>query len=130
MNTRTIHIALAMVTTTSMLALAGPAQAKGDDDVERRGSCTGATDWKVKVGPEDGGLEVEGEIDSNRTGQRWRWQLVHNGSRSGIHTRITRGPSGSFEVRQALADKPGTGVITLRATNRRSGERCVGRVRF
>jgi hypothetical protein len=130
MNHRTTKIALAMVTSASMLAVTGPAQAKGDDDVERRGSCSGTTDWKVKVGPEDGGLEVEGEIDSNRTGQRWRWQLVHNGSRSGTHTRVTRGPSGSFEVRRVLANRRGTDVITLRASNRRSGEWCVGRVRF
>ena len=67
----TIHptpLVLALVASASLVAVAAPAQAKGDD-VVRRGSCTGSTDWKLKVGADDGRLEVEGEIDSNRVGR-------------------------------------------------------------
>ena len=64
------------------------ALADGDDPV-RRGSCSGSTDWKIKVGPEDGRLEVEAEVDSNRSGQTWRWRLVHDGSVSASGTRST-----------------------------------------
>jgi hypothetical protein len=125
-----IAITLAVVTSASLMALAAPAHAKGGDDVERRGSCTGASEWKVKVGPEDGGLEVEAEVDTNRVGQSWRWQLVHNGTASVTRTAVTKAPSGSFEVRRALANLGGTDTVTFRATNPSSGERCVGRVLF
>jgi len=130
MSNNIAKITLAVVTSASLMTMAVPAQAKGGDDVERRGSCSGATDWKVKVGPEDGGLEVEGEVDSNHVGQTWRWQLVHNGVKSGIHTAVTKAPSGSFEVRRVLANFAGTDTVTLRATNPSSGEQCVGRVLF
>ena len=123
-------ITLAVVTSASLMTLAAPAHAKGDDDVERRGSCTGASDWKVKVGPEDGGLEVEAEVDSNRVGQTWRWQLVHNGTASATRTAVTTAPSGSFEVRRVVANLGGPDTFTFRATNASSGERCVGRVSF
>ena len=55
-----------------------PAQAN-DADVIRRGNCSGATDWKLKASPEDGRIEVEGEVDSNRNGQTWTWRIRHNG---------------------------------------------------
>jgi hypothetical protein len=73
---------------------------------------------------------VEGEVDSNHVGQTWRWQLVHNGVKSGIHTAVTQAPSGSFEIRRVLANFAGTDTITLRATNPQTGEQCVGRVLF
>jgi hypothetical protein len=102
----------------------------GGDDVVRRGSCARTTDWKVKVGPEDGRLEVEGEIDSNRAGQTWRWVLFHDGSTSAAGTRQTAGRSGSFEVRRVVVDRRGTDTLTFRARNTRSGELCVGTVHF
>jgi len=97
---------------TALLSLAvPPALARSDDDRERRGSCSGSTDWKVKVGPEDGRLEVEGEIDSSSRGQTWRWRLYHNRSLSAHGLRTTSGRSGSFEVRRTsvdLRETPGT----------------------
>jgi hypothetical protein len=117
------------VLTAAPLALSTPAHAN-DDDVVRRGSCTGATDWKLKASPEDGRIEVEAEVDSNRTGQRWRWRIVHDGSVSASGTATTRAPSGSFTVRRLLVDRPGTDRITFRARNPRSGEVCRGTVRF
>ncbi len=77
---------------TTPVLVAAPAFAN-DDDVIRRGSCSG-TDWKVKASPEDGRIEVEGEADSNRSGQTWRWRLRHNGSLSARGTVTTSGPSG------------------------------------
>ena len=121
--------ALATVTAATTLP-ALPALAKGGDDVVRRGSCTGSTDWKLKVKPDDGRLEVEAEVDSNRVGQTWHWRLVHDGSTSASGDRKTTAPSGSFEVRRLMVNRPGTDTITLRASNARSGERCVGTVHF
>ena len=46
---------------------AGTAYA-GDDEKIRRGPCSGTADWKLKAKTDDGGLEVEAEVDSNVTG--------------------------------------------------------------
>ena len=132
---RTSHrpgrLAAAVLATAAIAAVTAPAaQAKGGDDVVRRGSCSGATDWKVKVGPDDGKLEVEGEIDSNHVGQTWRWRLVHDGSTAGRGSRTTKAPSGSFEVRRLVGNHAGTDGITFRARNVKSNELCVGKVRF
>jgi hypothetical protein len=113
-------------------AVAVPAlpAAASHDDVRRQGSCSGRTDWKLKASPEDGRIEVEGEIDSNRVGQTWRWRLVHNGSLSARGTKTTRAPSGSFEVRRVVVNLRGTDKLVFRATNVRSRETCRGVVNF
>ena len=95
-SNRTAHLAVAVVATASLVAVAAPAHAKGGDDVVRRGDCAASTDWKLKVDTDDGRLEVEGEIDSNRNGQTWTWLIRHNGSVSARGTKTTRAPSGSF----------------------------------
>ena len=127
---RTAHLVVAVVAAASLVAVTAPAQAKGGDDVVRRGNCARTTDWKLKVRPENGRLEVEGEVDSNRNGQTWSWVIRHDGSMSARGTRTTRAPSGSFEVRRVLVNMPGTDTIVFRATNTRNGEVCRGVARF
>ncbi|MGZ8584802.1 MAG: hypothetical protein ACXWXP_04925 [Actinomycetota bacterium] len=107
------------------LTIAGavPASA-GDRDVERRSSCSASTDWKLKLSPEDGGLEVEYEVDSNVNGQRWKVKLFKDGNRIFNGTRITQGPSGSFEVRVVASGASGT--FRAKAVNRGTGETCTG----
>ncbi len=117
-----------LATTLSLPAL--PAVAKGGDDVIRRGGCSGATTWKVKASPEDGRIEVEAEVDSNRVGQSWRWRLRHNGSLTAKGTRTTKGPSGSFEVRRVVVNLRGADRLAFRARNPRTGEVCRGAVTF
>ncbi len=101
-----------------------------DDDVIRRGSCSGATDWKLKGSPENGRIEVEGEIDSNHNGQTWRWRIFHDGKVSAHGRATTHAPSGSFEVRRLLVNGRGVDHIGFRAKNPRSGEVCRGSLRF
>ena len=123
-------IAGAAVTTAVLSLAAPPALGRNDGDRERRGSCSRSSEWKVKVGPEDGRLEVEGEIDSSRRGQVWRWRLYHNGALSAHGLRTTGGRSGSFEVRRLSVDLRGTDRFTLRARNTRNNELCVGTVNY
>ena len=123
-------IAGAAVATAVLSLAAPPALARNNDDRERRGSCSGSTDWKVKVGPEDGRLEVEGEIDSSRRGQTWRWRLYHNGSLSAHGLRTTSSSSGSYKIRRISVDLRGTDRFTLRARNTRNNELCVGTVNY
>jgi hypothetical protein len=75
---RTSRLVPLAVLTAALAVPALPAVAN-DADVIRRGSCSGATDWKLKGSPEDGRIEVEAEIDSNKVGQTWAWRLRHNG---------------------------------------------------
>lgn len=117
----------------SVLALGvgmSPSAVAKDGDVEREGRCSGASDWKLKASPENGRIEVEGEVDSNRNGQTWNWSIRHDGRRSASGTATTRGPSGSFEVRRVLVNAPGPDSIGFRATNRRTGETCRGNLTF
>ena len=115
--------------TAALAVPAIPAVASGGD-VIRHGGCTGRTDWKLKASPENGRIEVEGEIDSNRSGQTWRWRLVHDGSVSASGSRVTRAPSGSFEVRRVVVNMRGTDELVFRARNTRSGEICRGVVNY
>ena len=122
-------IALAVVTAVALLVPAGAAIA-GDRDVIREGSCTRATDWKLKVSPEDGRLEVEFEVDQNVRGDRWRVRIRHDGDLVFRGVGTTRGASGSFEVRIVENNRAGTDRFTGRALNLATGERCVGTATF
>ena len=122
-------VALAAAATGLALVVAAPADA-GDREVVRRGSCSGSTDWKLKAKEEDGRIEVEAEVDSNRNGQTWHWRLVHNGSVTARGTKTTRAPSGSFEVRRVVVDLAGTDHLKLRARKGASGETCRGAVTY
>jgi len=128
MNARKIAVVGAGLALTVTMT-AAPAVAN-DDDVIRRGSCSGSTDWKLKASPENGRIEVEGEIDSNRNGQVWRWRILHNGSQSARGKSTTRPPSGSFELRRVVVDIEGTDRIKFIAKHRKSGEVCRGFVSF
>lgn len=129
MNTRTIAGVAGSVLAMTMVFGASPALAN-DDDVIRRGPCSGASDWKLKASPENGRIEVEGEVDSNRNGQTWRWRLAHNGSRTASGTAHTGGRSGSFEVRRVVVNLAGKDDLKFRAENTGNGEVCRGTVRF
>ena len=103
-----------------------PAMA-GAGDVIRRGACTGASDWKLKLSEENGRIEVEYEVDQNRVGDTWRVRIRHNGDLVFAGRRTTQPPSGSFEVRILQADRSGDDVFRGRAVNLRTGEICGGR---
>ena len=99
----------------------------GDDDVIREGSCSAGSDWKLKLSPEDGRLEVEFEVDQNVVGDTWRVRIFQNGNRIFAGTRETTAPSGSFEVRRMAPNTAGTDFFRARAVNLGTGEVCVGR---
>ena len=101
----------------------------GDDDrVIRTGTCSSGAGWKLKVKTDDGRLEVEGEIDSDVAGQRWRWTLRHNGSVSDRGVATTTARSGSFEVERTVVDLAGTDTLAFRAV--RDGQVCRGVVNY
>lgn len=111
-------------------APAASASHGGGDGVVRTGMCSASSDWKLKVKADDGRLEIEYEVDSNRIGQTWRVQLTDNGRTIFTGTRKTVGPSGSFEARVLTANRPGKDTIAARATNPATGEICRGALTF
>jgi hypothetical protein len=102
--------------------LAVPTAFAKDGDVRVAGTCSASSTSKLKLSREDGGIEVEFEVDQNRNGVRWHVVLVRNRSRVATRNAVTRGPSGSFEARFVTA---GAGRFVARA--QRSGERCSAR---
>jgi hypothetical protein len=129
MKTRTALAALALVTLALPVTVGGPASASGGGgDVRTRGGCSGPAVWKLKAKPDDGRIEVEGEVDSNRAGQAWGWVLKHNGSVSARGTKTTAGTSGSFTVARRMTNLAGTDHFTFRAVRRATGEVCRGTI--
>jgi hypothetical protein len=122
---------LAATAVLALIAVPTPAPAAPakDGDVLVRGTCTGRSASKLKLSEENGRIEVEFEVDQNRNGVAWTVVLRRNGRRVVTATRLTRPPSGSFEVRRIVADGPGADVVSARAT-RRSGEACTARASF
>ena len=124
---RTIQrLVVAAVLVVSALALAPAAGAKAGD-VIRTGACSGPSDWKLKLSPEDNGIQLEFQVDSNRVGQTWRVRIRENGGLIFSGTRVTKAPSGSFTVRRLAKDTAGTDAFRAAATNVATGETCVGR---
>jgi hypothetical protein len=125
---RTIRALAAISLGAAMLAgpVVGPALAN-DSDVIRRGSCSGASDWKLKLSEEDGRIEVEFEVDQNVVGDAWRVRIRHGDDLVFAGRRTTRAPSGSFEVEILRPNRRGDDVFRARAVNVETGETCAGR---
>jgi anti-sigma-K factor RskA len=68
----TALVATAAAGTTVLVA--APASA----DVERRGTCAGAT-YELNVDRERGGFEVDADIDDARAGSEWTVAIRHDG---------------------------------------------------
>jgi len=110
-------------------ASVAPAHASGGDSarVTRSGTCDHAR-WSIKAKEDDGRIEVEAEIDSNRSGQTWTWVLAHNGSRSATGKARTAGRSGSFSIERRLPDARDSDAFTFKATH--GSQVCTARVRY
>jgi hypothetical protein len=125
---RTIaRLGLAGILSASLIAGASPAFAN-DEDVIKEGRCSATSTWKLKISPEDAGLELEFEVDSNIVGQTWRYQMAYNGSLISSGTAVTTAPSGSFEIREVEPNQPGQDVLRARAIHPATGETCQGQV--
>jgi hypothetical protein len=118
----------AAVATAFAFALTGAAlpadAARGE--VIRQGDCSGTAHWKLKAKPDNGRLEVEGEVDANRNGQMWNWKILRNGNVVAQGSATTHAPSGSFTVQRRIGNPPGSDRIGWRAKNPATGQTCRG----
>lgn len=121
---------LAGVLVATTLVAAPVTTSAKDGDVIRSGGCSAGSDWKLKLSPEDGRIEVEFEVDQNRDGQAWKVRMKRNGSVFWQGTRTTKPPSGSFEVRKLVTNGAGAETIVARARNPKTGEVCRGVAKF
>ena len=114
--------------TLGALAAPGATLAKHGNSsaVIRTGSCSGASDWKLKVKPDNGSIEVEFEVDQNKNGKTWDVRLKQDGTTFWSGARTTHAPSGSFSVSRLDQQQGGVHQFTGRAVNRTTGEVCRG----
>jgi hypothetical protein len=124
-HARRLLVALAaMVGVFAMGLLASRAAFAKDGDVIKRAACSGGATAKLKLSHEDGRIEVEFEVDQNRNGVPWRVRVHRPGGRQIFAgTRVTRPPSGSFELRRLTANTDGPDRIRARAVSP-SGQVC------
>jgi hypothetical protein len=128
MKKRRMVLATALVgASLLMLAPAAYARGGGGTVVNAGGSCGGQSEWKMKLKPDNGRLQLEFEVDSNVSGQSWNVRIRQNGSRIFTGMRVTQGASGSFTVHRRPSDPTGIDRFVARATNPSTGETCVGR---
>lgn len=112
------HLAAVAVSACALLVASPSAWARDGDDreVRARGVCTAGATTKLRLKSDDGRIEVQLEVDQNRTGVRWRIVLVHERRVAWRGSARTSGPSGSFEVERRLRDLPGFDAVTARAS--------------
>ena len=122
---RVLRTAVALGVAAPLAFAAAPAIARhgaNDGRVVRTGQCTGPSSWTLKAKPDNGGLEVEFEVDRNRAGVRFGVVLRRNGVVFSRASRTTAGRSGSFSIGRHTGNRAGTDRITAVATRR--GETC------
>jgi hypothetical protein len=115
----------------ALLAAAPGAGAQGGGrEIVKRGGCSGAATWKLKLKADDSRIETEFEVDQNRNGRRWRVTLLRNGRQVFTGIRTTTAPSGSFELRRLLTNGAGSDRIVAKAVALRNGQTCRGTATF
>ena len=127
-NMRTV-LTSALIVASAAAAAPQLATAKDDDgEVAVSGKCSGSASTDLKAKPDDGRLEVEFEVDQNRSGVRWTVTIRRNGRVVVNTTRRTAGASGSFSVERRIANPAGTDTISARAVSS-SGQTCTAKLR-
>ena len=112
------------LTLGTLFAAAPAAMAKGGADVVKRGSCSGAADWKIKLGTEDGGkIQAEFEVEHAKPGQQWTVRMADNGTQFFAGTR-TANSLGKFKVSKLTANQAGADTVKATATNTVTGQVC------
>jgi hypothetical protein len=107
-------------------ALPAIAPAKSDPGVIKTGRCSSGASWKLKAKHDDGLIEVEFEVDQNISGRRWNVFLTRDGAVVFRGARITRPPSGSFEINRRIRNPAGSDRIVASARAARGGQLCRG----
>lgn len=125
MSRSPILIAFALVAVAVLAVPAAFASGGGSPALRIQGKCTQQSTSKLKLSREDRGIEVEFQVDQNRSGVPWKGTLRRNGRVVAAFKALTHAPSGSFEIRRVVAGRVRADHITAVAT--RSGETCTAK---
>jgi hypothetical protein len=114
-----------LVALLACLCLLAPVSASAA--VERSGSCSGPTHWRLVLRKGDPGeLIVIFKAWGGPSGDKWNIFMENKGN--GFYsTSRTSGDGGAFRVRRSTKDLSGTDKILVTANNTRSGETCGAR---
>lgn len=114
--------ATVLLAVPTALAVAAPAHA----DIERHGSCGGGF-HEFNVDREDGGFEVNADLESVRPGTRWRVVLKHDGNR--YHRSVhTADREGEVDVERFRRNTAGGDVFTMKIRQIGQPVRCTARI--
>jgi hypothetical protein len=103
----------------------------GDLEVEREGSCSGRSDWKLRVRLEDNNtFRVRWEADSGVAGQDWRLRLRKNGTLIASAVRTTNADGEAQLNLRGVSNPPGKDTFSGFARRLGAGETCSGSVRI
>jgi hypothetical protein len=103
--------------TAPVVATATPAFASGGGGgVSSSGACTNGGHFELKAKHDNGAIEMEYQVDSNRAGQVWAVRITDNGAVVVSRQATTAGPSGSFTIRKVIPNRPGLDKIHAHAT--------------
>ncbi len=120
----------AIALTGALVAAPAPAALARGTEVRTSGACSSGATWELKAKTDDGRIQVELEVDSNRVGQTWSVRLKDNGVLVHSGTARTVAPSGSFSVGRRVTNRAGTDTITATATRTTTGQKCSARLVF
>lgn len=111
-----------------MLAATPAFASHGGGGVRASGACHNGGHFELKAKHDDGRIEMEYQVDSNRAGQRWAVRVTDNRHVVVSRHARTAGRSGSFTVRKVIANRAGKDTIRAHATFR--SRSCGGTVRL
>jgi hypothetical protein len=93
-----------------------------------RGRCSISSHWRLSVRSVPTGLQVTLVLRTGRPGEPWRIFMDHN--RQGFFAgRRTANEMGRVVARRIANDEPGVDTFAA-GGNSRTGETCLGRIRF
>jgi len=127
MNVRRTAAALTVTAAAlSGVALVAPsADAKGGVAPQVSSGPCATGSWKLKAKPDDGRLEIEYQLDTNRNGQVWAVSITDNGHQVFAGKRTTKAPSGSLTINIRPVNRAGTDHLVATA-KRGTTKTCTG----
>ena len=111
-----------LATALAIGALAGPAATLASG-VVRSGNCSAGSVYTLQAEHDNGRIQVELEVETNRSGQAWYVRFWDNGVRV-YAGRVATQADGTLTVDRSIANRPGVDHIKARATNPATGEVC------
>ena len=124
---RIVRITMVGMMLAGLMGLAGAARASDDREVIRRGDCSQASDWKLRIrtdGPDRLDLEFQGGEVPNQT---WQVRMTYNGA-TVFNGTARSGADGEFDVDREVANQAGLDTLRGSARNTVTGETCQGSV--